>query len=79
VKEIVTDADAKVEDAKVIPPNKFEFTTYKKVGSVKVGTTYKGELVDENTIELLRYNPGGKNIDLKADGTPDKLIFHRAK
>jgi hypothetical protein len=79
VTEIVTDVKTTIEEAKVTAPNKFEFVVYKKVGSVKVGTTYKGELVDENTITLQRTNPSGKPIDTKPDGTQDTLIFHRAK
>jgi hypothetical protein len=79
LKEIVSDVDSKVEEAVVTPPNKFEFKTYKKVGSVKVATTYKGELIDENTIHMQRLNAGGKVLDSKPDGTPDVLIFRRAK
>jgi hypothetical protein len=79
VKEIVTDKDSKVEEAKVIAPNKFEFTTYAQKGNVKVATVYKGEQVDENTLSLQRFLASGKPVDVKADGTAETLVFHRGK
>lgn len=80
IKEITTDADFKVEEAKLIGENKFEFVTYEKKGNVKMPTTYKGELTDENTITVQRYDLSGKPKDKNpADGTPATLTLRRTK
>ncbi|HEX4998058.1 MAG TPA: hypothetical protein VFY29_07530 [Terriglobia bacterium] len=76
--EYVSDSKYTIEEGKIVG-NTFEFFTYKKVNNVKVGTQYKGQLVDENTLELQRFNPSGKPIDTKEDGTAETLVFHRGK
>jgi hypothetical protein len=58
---------------------KFEFVVYKKIASIKVGTTYRGELTEDDTITIERLSPNGKPTDINADGTPKKLIFHRLR
>jgi hypothetical protein len=34
-------------------------------------------MIDDATMEISRLDPSGKPLDLKEDGTPDKLILHR--
>jgi hypothetical protein len=76
VTEFVTGAEFEIE-AFSGAASKFEFTTNKKILSVRVGTTYRGQQIDAGTIAIERF-ANGKRIDLKADGSPDILILRRA-
>jgi hypothetical protein len=59
----------------------FEFSASKarQIGgvAVPVRTLYRGRMIDDATMEISRLDPSGKPLDLKEDGTPDKLILHR--
>jgi hypothetical protein len=53
---------AKVEKG-AIKEKSFEFTTYKKVGNVEIPTSWRGELVSDDTIKLKRLTQAGKPAD----------------
>jgi hypothetical protein len=76
-----------IEEGRVVPnagdgkpiETRFEFATYRNVGNVKVATNYKGRLVNPTTIEMQRFTPSGRPVDLKPDGSPQILVFRRVK
>lgn len=76
VSEVTTGLSYPIEESKVTG-TQFEFTTYKKVGSVKVPTVYKGELTDEKTVSLSRFLISGKPVDPDDDGAATMLVFRR--
>jgi hypothetical protein len=73
-----TDADTilNIEEARITGA-RFEFVVYRRIQSVMIGTIFKGELVNSQTLSILRLNPAGRAVDLNADGTQRPLTFRR--